>query len=195
MRAIKIYFALFVMLAGAPAMAQDYEQGVTAFQSGDFETALKNWMPLAEAGDAEAQRNIGIMFQQGLGVPQNDLQAAEWYRLAAEQGHARAQQNLGVLYEKGIGVPQDYAEAAKWYRMAAEGGNIIAKINLGILNEQGVPGLPLNVVLAHMWFNLAGAQGSADAVQLRDNVAAIMSKEQVAEAQRQAQDWLDKHPQ
>ena len=88
-------------------------------------------------------------------------------------------------------MPQDYREAA---RSGTEGrrssGNVNAKLNLGVMLEQGVPGLPVNVVLAHMWFNLAAAQGSADAAKFRDEVAANMSSEQVAEAQRLAQEWL-----
>ena len=186
---------IMVALAGEPAIAQDYNKGVAAFQAGDYPTALENWMPLAEGNDPEAQRNIGVMFQQGLGVPQSDAEAANWYRRAAEAGHARAQQNLGVMFEQGAGVPQDYREAARWFRRSAEQGNLNAKLNLGVMLEQGVPGLPVNVVLAHMWFNLAAAQGSVDAAKFRDEVAANMSPEQVAEAQRLAQEWLAQYPQ
>jgi TPR repeat protein len=98
---------VLLSLASVPAIAQSankaFNDGVAAFQSRDYATALKLWMPLAEKDDAEAQRNIGIMFQQGLGVPQSDAEAAKWYRRAAENGHARAQQNLGVMYEEGAG--------------------------------------------------------------------------------------------
>jgi len=195
---MKGYLALvmtLVMLASAPAFAQDFNDGVAAFQKGDYETALKNWMPLAHGGDAEAQRNLGIMFQQGLGVPQDEVEAAHWYRQAAENGHARAQQNLGAMYEEGAGVIQDYGEAAKWYRFAAAGGNVNAKLNLGVMLESGVPGMPLNIVRAHMWYNLAASQGSVEAAKFRDEAALDMSREQVAEAQQLAQEWLDKHPQ
>jgi TPR repeat protein len=181
-------------LANAPAFAQDFSDGVAAFRSGDYETAIKNWMPLAEKEDAEAQRNVGIMFQQGLGVPQSDVEAAYWYRRAADNGHARAQQNLALMYEEGVGVLQDYNEAANWYRRSAAGGNLNAKLNLGVMLERGVPGLPTNVVLAHMWYNLAAAQGSTEAAKFRDELALNMSREQVAEAQRLAQEWQDKHP-
>ena len=195
---MKGYLALvmtLVMLASAPAFAQDFNDGVAAFQKGDYETALKNWMPLAHGGDAEAQRNLGIMFQQGLGVPQDEVEAAHWYRQAAENGHARAQQNLGAMYEEGAGVIQDYGEAAKWYRFAAAGGNVNAKLNLGVMLESGVPGMPLNIVRAHMWYNRAASQGSVEAAKFRDEAALDMSREQVAEAQQLAQEWLDKHPQ
>lgn len=186
---------ILLALVSAPASAQDFSDGVAAFQKGDYETAIKNWMPLAHGGDAEAQRNVGIMFQQGLGVPLSEVEAAHWYRQAADNGHARAQQNLGAMYEEGAGVIQDYVEAAKWYRFAAAGGNVNAKLNLGVMLERGVPGIPLNVVRAHMWYNLAGSQGSVEAAKFREEAALDMSREQVAEAQRLAQEWLDKHPQ
>lgn len=195
---MKVFLSLVTILlalAFAPAFAQDFNDGVDAFQKGDYETAIKNWMPLAHKGDAEAQRNVGIMFQQGLGVPQSETEAAHWYRQAAENGHVRAQQNLGAMYEEGAGVIQDYAEAAKWYRFAAAGGNVNAKLNLGVMLERGVSGIPLNVVLAHMWYNLAASQGSVEAAKFREEVALDMSREQVADAQRMAQEWLDKHPQ
>ncbi len=199
MKRLLAVFAILATLAIAPASAQTanktFNDGVAAFQAGDYATALKLWLPLAEADDAEAQRNIGIMYQQGLGLPQNNAEAAKWYRRAAENGHVRAQQNLGAMYEEGTGVLQDQAEAAKWYRMSAAGGNVNAKIILGVMYEEGRPGLPLNVVIAHMWYNLAAAQGSADAARFRDELALDMSAEQVAEAQRQAQDWLAKNPQ
>jgi TPR repeat protein len=99
------------------------------------------------------------------------------------------------MYEEGAGVLQDYLEAAKWYRMSAEQGNVVAKINLGVMLEQGFPGLPQDLVQTHMWYNLAASQGSADAARFRDDVAASMTPEQVAEAQRMAQEWLAKHAQ
>src|SRR5690606_38651112 len=66
----------------------------------------------AEAGDAEAQRNLGSIYQMGQGVPQDLEQAARWYRAAAEQGHAVAQLNLAMLYNFGMGVESDLQEAA-----------------------------------------------------------------------------------
>ena len=70
----------------------------------------------AEQGDAGAQYNLGVMYDNGAGVPEDDAAAVRWYRLAAEQGLARAQNNLGVMYDNGAGVPEDDAEAVRWYR-------------------------------------------------------------------------------
>ena len=87
----------------------------------------------AEAGVAEAQFNLGNMYENGQGVPQDDAETVRWYRLAVDQGHADAQYNLGVMYDNGRGVPQDYAEAVRWYRLAAEQGHADAQYNLAIM--------------------------------------------------------------
>ena len=62
----------------------------------DYATALKEWRPLAEQGDAGAQNILGLMYATGEGVPQDNNEAVRWYRLAAEQGDDRAQYILGV---------------------------------------------------------------------------------------------------
>src|SRR5271157_2698118 len=74
---------------------------------------------LAASGDAKAQANLGLAYDQGQGVIQDYAQAAAWYRKAAAQGVAGAQFNLGLLYDNGQGVQQSYAQAAAWYRKAA----------------------------------------------------------------------------
>jgi len=73
----------------------------------------------AEQGDDKAQLKLGSMYEIGQGVPQDDAEAAKWYRMAAEQGVATVQYNLGVMYNNGQGVPQDSAEAHKWVNLAA----------------------------------------------------------------------------
>ena len=81
-------------------------------------TALRDWTPLAEQGDAYAQFKLGRMYRKGKGVPQDDKTAVKWYKLAAEQGYANAQYNLGLMYRRpgslyGDGVPQNYKTAVK----------------------------------------------------------------------------------
>ena len=81
----------------------------------------------ATQGDADAQGTLGVLYYEGLGVPQDFAEAARWFRKSAAQGLAMSQYNLGYLYEQGRGVPQDPAEAAKWYRKAANQGNTAAQ--------------------------------------------------------------------
>ena len=124
---------LFSLFLGASSYSADFNKGLTAAQSGDFATALKEWKPLAEEGNAVAQNNLGLMYHNGWGVPQDYKEAVYWYRLAVEQGYAIAQYNLGLMYEKGKGVPQDDKEAARLYRLAAEQGYVDAQYNLGVM--------------------------------------------------------------
>ncbi len=81
--------------------------------------ALREWRPLAEQGNANAQFFLGVMYDKGQGVRQDLREAARWFRKAAEQGVAEAQSNLGFMYGYGEGVPQDYAQAYMWYDLAA----------------------------------------------------------------------------
>lgn len=101
------------------------------------------------------------------------------------------------MYRKGEGVPQDYAEAVKWFRRAAEQGNVAAQVNLSFMYEKGY-GVPQDFVQAHMWRNLAaaqGTQGNGDMRKQRDEIAKKMTPAQIAEAQRLAREWLEKHGQ
>ncbi len=107
---------------------------------GDYATALKEWRPLAEQGDAEAQCNLGYMYKGGKGVPQDDAEAARWYRLAAVQGLDRAQFNLGIMYATGRGVQQDYVQAYLWFSLAAAQGHGSAqKFRDNVLAEDMTP--------------------------------------------------------
>jgi TPR repeat protein len=78
----------------------DFQKGLTAALSGDFATALREWKPLAKQGNADAQYNLGYMYQKGLGVPQDDKTAVKWYTLAAERGNANARTNLSNLQKR-----------------------------------------------------------------------------------------------
>ena len=114
---------LIVLLGGAGLSASaEQEKGLAAYQKGDYATALREWKLLAEQGNASAQNNLGVMYENGEGVARDDKTAAEWYTRAAEQGNADAQNNLGVMYDNGKGVPQDDKVAAQWYTRAAEQG-------------------------------------------------------------------------
>ena len=87
------------------------------------DTDLYLLAPLAEQGDVVAQFNLGILYDNGQGVPQDYAEAMKWYRKAAEQGNAAARFNLGAMYSNGQGVPQDYVHSHMWYNLAAAGGD------------------------------------------------------------------------
>ena len=116
----------------------------------------------ANTGNAEAQFNLGTIYDLGLGVKQDPVKAATWYRKAAEQGYAHAQSTLAALYFGGEGVPQDYAQAAEWYRKAAEQGLAEAQYNLGQIYAFG-RSVPQDYELAIKWYRKAADQGNVDA--------------------------------
>jgi len=90
---------------------------------------LEETRVLAEQGDAAAQYNLGLMSASGRGVPEDDVEAVRWYRLAADQGYATAQYNLGNRYANGEGVPEDDLLAYMWWNLAAAQGNETAQSN------------------------------------------------------------------
>jgi len=101
-------FAAVISLWLTTSAWAGFDEGVAAYDRGDYATAVEEWLPIAEQGNADAQYNLGIMYDNGYGVPQDYAEAVRWYRLAAEQGYAKAQFVLGVMYDNGRGVPQDY---------------------------------------------------------------------------------------
>src|SRR6266849_47583 len=167
------------------------EDALDAAERRDYATAIRLWRPLADKGEVEAQYNLGVMYDQGLGVTRDYAVAASWFRKAADQGFAAAQLSLGVMYENGLGVPQDFTTAVSWYRRAAGQGNTAAQLNLGIMFDNGW-GVAQNHVIALMWFSLAAAMGDRDAARSRDIAAAKMTPAQLAEAQRLAREWEPK---
>ena len=109
----------------------------------------------------------------------------------AEQGFAGSQWKLAYRYANGIGVPEDDAEAVKWYRKAAEQGYADAQLNLGYMYSEGI-GVPEDDVVAYMWYNLAAAQNNSIAKENKDIIVKVMTKEQIAEAQKMSREWMAK---
>ena len=89
--------AAATMLSLAPPALADVKAGVDAWQQGDYEKAVRVWRPLAQAGDPDAQFNMGQANKLGRGVKADMAVALDWYRKAAAQGHVRAEDNLGLL--------------------------------------------------------------------------------------------------
>ena len=128
---------LILLLGSTKGWSGDFQKGADAYLKGDYATALREWDPLANQGDAQAQFQLGWMYSKGEGVSEDDQEAVKWYRLAAEQRHAHAQYNLGLMYDSGWGVPKDDKEAVKWFRRAAEMGFAEAQHNLGVMYQKG----------------------------------------------------------
>ena len=117
-----ILIILSLILVVPVVYADDYQDGVDAFDKKDFKAALKKLKPLAEKGHAKAQNKLGVMYVNGLEVTQDYKEAVKWYHLAAEQGFVFAQFNLGAMYAEGNGVIQDNVYAHMWWNIAASSG-------------------------------------------------------------------------
>ena len=128
----------------------------------DETEAVKSTRLAAEAGDADAQFNLGLMYRNGKGVAQDYVEAVKWWRLAAEAGVAEAQYKMGLMYLDGRGVPQDETEAVKWTRLAAEAGVAEAQYNLGVMYLEGL-GVAQDYVEAVKWTRLAAEAGDVKA--------------------------------
>jgi hypothetical protein len=120
-RRLILIVVLIVGLA-APAWA-GFDNGMAAYERGDYENALREWQPLAEQGDAAAQYNLGIMYAKGQGVAVDDPEAMRLYRKAANQGSPPAQYDLGLMYARGQGVPTSHVLAHMWANLAAGKGH------------------------------------------------------------------------
>ena len=154
--------------------------------AGELETIKK----AAEQGNAKAQNNLGLMYAQGAGVPEDDAEAVRWYQWAAEQGNAEAQYNLGLMYKLGIGVPEDVTKAVRWYQMAAERGFVKAQYHLGTMYAQG-EGVPEDDAKAYAWLSIVAAQGDESAKKNKDIVTERMTRAQIAEAQKLSREYWE----
>jgi TPR repeat protein len=166
-----------------------YGQGTGLAQ--DYFSA-RSWASKAAAqGDAWAMRIMGLIYLNGLGVDADRYRAFDYFKRAANAGEMNAQYNLAVMYYDGETASQDYAKALDWYKRAAEQGNAKAQHNLGLMLAQGVGTAP-DKVEAYKWFELSGSADAVAATTEMQSIVPLMSKTDVAEAQRRAEEW---HPQ
>jgi uncharacterized protein len=151
---------LAIMLGGAAvptASAAAYDDAITAYERGDYDAALKLLLPEANAGNANAQYAVGVVYANGNGVAKDPVEAVKWYRKAAEQGLASAQYNLADCYLSGTGVAKDPPIAAKWFRLAADQGDPWAQYNLGRMYGDGT-GVPQDWAEAVKWHRKSAEQ-------------------------------------
>ena len=117
------------------------------------------WYQLAaDQKHARAQYNLGVMYENGMGVAQSHEEAVKWFRLAADQGYATAQNTLGAMYQDGNWVSQSHEEAIKWYQLAATQGCAEAQCNIGAMYAKG-EGVAQDMAKAIHWCKLAADQG------------------------------------
>jgi len=147
------------ILCALPLRA-DVAAGMRAFQNRDYGTAFKEWKAAAEAGQPEAEFDLGVLYAQGLGVARDLNQAEQWYRKAAEQGNAEAEFALGQMYSRGWGVPRDEADAMRWFQMANGPDTDGPPTEWSLIQGYGVP---QDQKQAAYWYEMAAQKGHAEA--------------------------------
>jgi len=123
------------------------------------EACITELVKKAEAGDARAQRDLGLCYSKGTGVPMDEKEAVKWYRRSAERGDAMAQCLYGVCLSKGNGIAKDEKESIKWITKSAEQGDAIGQMNLGTAYRQGIV-VPVDQEKCVMWWTRAAEQES-----------------------------------
>ena len=150
-------------------------EGIATLNRYDFEKALAELRPLAQAGNAQAQFYLGFMYHVGAGVSVDDNEAMKWLHLSADQSNAEAQNQLGEMYEHGDGVPKDYNEALKWLRLAADQGNAYSQFYLGI-NYARAQGLKQSLIAAYAFYTISAANQPLHKENATDMLTEIMKE-------------------
>jgi hypothetical protein len=185
----KILVGILVAFGLHASAYAGFVEGANAYNAQNYALALKEIVPLAKAGNADAQHLLGLMYYMGRGVHRDYKQAFMWHYKAALQGKADAQYVVGAMYYTGNAVPQDQKQAVTWFRKAAEQGHAEAQEALGLMYRYHVAGMPQDVVIAYMLWNLAAANGNVNAIEQRAAVARQMTQEQIDEAQELSRNW------
>ncbi len=128
---------IFLLIFIPGAQAGPLDDGLQAYNTGDYQRAHDLWKPLAQQGDAKAQYNLALLYENGKGAPRHLRTAMTLYRAAAEQGYAPAQYNLGLMYAQGKSVFKNRSRAAHWWERAAAQNHPEALYNLGVLLVYG----------------------------------------------------------
>ncbi|MDA0229485.1 MAG: tetratricopeptide repeat-containing serine protease family protein [Proteobacteria bacterium] len=159
-------------------------EGRAAYAQGDYAAALAEITPLAESGEPNAQRLLGVMYRQGQGVAKNGERALHWTQQAVAQGDAAAQFNLANIYEAGDIVAKNFALAAKYYYAAAHAGIPLAQYRLGAFYLDGLGGTT-DAVLSFVWYSRAASNKRSGALadhaaKARDKIAGTLSESEKA---------------
>ena len=160
-----IFLLVSASLASPWLFGADFAQGVTAYKRGDYAAAFEVFDLIARQGDPRGQFALGLMYDNGEAVDQDNEAAFDWYRKSAEQGFAKAQFNLALMYAEGRGIPADNEAARDWFARAAEGGNADAIDKLHAYAAEG--DLAAELTLGRLYFHGRGLPRNLEEAQKR----------------------------
>tara|TARA_B100000530_G_scaffold275675_1_gene188625 strand:- start:104 stop:901 length:798 start_codon:yes stop_codon:yes gene_type:complete len=153
---------LLIALNPFSIYADVFVAGLNALDRNHYASAYRSFKPLADNGIAEAQNNLGFLYQNGLGVRRNYNTAIKWYQLAANQGLSEAEHNIGMLNYWGYGVSQDFNIARRWFSKSAEKGLGDSHYMIGLIFFKG-EGTQVSTARASKHFTDAAKSGNANA--------------------------------
>jgi TPR repeat protein len=189
------FLAMLPLLLLPLVAAAEPSEADSAYDRGDYATALAEWQSVAGSGDATASYGIGQIYRLGKGVPYRDFEkAVYWYQRAAGRGHIPAQYEVARIQFEGLVVPRDIDEMMYWLWRAALSGHAESEVMLGAVYEYGEPGINANLTEALKWYLIAARQGSPDlqsrVTKLADRVRAKMAPAQIDAANWLAEQWV-----
>ena len=155
--------AILVFLAVAQPAWAGYDEGADAFNRGDFDTAYREMLPLAQQGDIAAQFALGLTLTFADEPLQDYTEAFRWLMKAANQGVEAAYVQIALAYELGRGVPIDYAAAFDWYKKAVVDDDGFAELRIGHLYYDG-RGFDQSYGEAMLWYRKAASKRNLDAI-------------------------------
>ena len=126
---VSVVLSFLLIIVPTQSAFADVEKGRQLMEQSKFDEAMQAFLPAAQAGNADAEELIGVMYAMGLGVERDDRRAFEWYLRASMKAHPGAQSGIGWYYEVGRGVAKDLVRAYMWYVLSAIGGDPDAAIS------------------------------------------------------------------
>lgn len=186
MRFLSLLFLVPMVAAAGP-----YEDGLRFLELKAYSKAAQSFHVAAAKGDAAAERQIGFLYYNGLGVEQDVAAAVSWFQRAATHGDLESQVNLGQMYENGLSAPQDDEKSAHYIRLAAEQGHRPSQLRYGQLCYLGT-GVARDRAEAVKWWWLATEREDEVSKRMRPIVQYALPKippDIVADGERRAREW------
>ncbi len=148
----------------------------------DYNLALHWYRLAAERGHLGGQYNLARMYDHGLGVHRDDVEAARWYHRAAEQGEVHSQHHLAEMYRDGRGVPRDLGRSREWFEAAARQGHVEVFPELAMAYQQG-EGMAMDMRRAYLWWWLAAEGGDPEAIKQVAGLRRQMTADEASQAE------------
>lgn len=192
----KLVFISFIFFSSISEA--NYEDAINHYNKEQFTQSIIEFKRVALKKSSEnpkkkdAMYNLGVIYDNGLGVSVNKSEAVNWYKLAADNNHKIAQFNLAWMYFNGDHLEKDFFQAFKYYELSAKQGYNKAQFNLASLYYSG-DGTLKDYVSAYKWFKISSVNGISESKKFLALIKPSMHPEEITEADKFVKDWLKAH--